>query len=138
MYTILGVKNIELKKFVEIYNNNAKQIEPINVEQIYTITKDFEDEILKKFVEDLIKISHEEIILFKSGNSKKNKERFFSFNKLVYVIDINRERCKNKESKDIYEIVKKFFVKLISENPLEDILLNKIKDSFKIIDEYKK
>ena len=138
MYTILGVKNIELKKFVEIYNNNAKQIEPINVEQIYTITKDFEDEILKKFVEDLIKISHEEIILFKSGNSKKNKERFFSFNKLVYVIDINRERCKNKESKDIYEIVKKFFVKLISENPLEDILLNKIKDSFKIVDEYKK
>ena len=138
MYTILGIKNLEIKKFIESYNNNAKLVESINIELIYTITKEFSDETLKKFVTDLIKVSNEELNLFKNEKSKKTKERFFSFNKLVYIIDINRERWKNKENIEIYEIVKIFFVKLISENPLEDILLNKIKDSFKIVDDYKK
>jgi len=64
---------------------------------------------------------------------KKNKERFFSYNKLVYVIDVNRER-KNDESTEIEEDVKKFFVKLITENPLDDVLLNKVKESFKMIE----
>ena len=138
IYNLLNNKNLNKKKFIELYTYNMKQIELIDIETIYTITKDFTIETLKQFITDLIKVTEDEINFFKNGENRKNKERFFSFNKLVYIIDINQEKLKKKENLETYEKVKEFFVKLISENPLDDILLNKIKDSFKIIDHNKK
>ena len=138
IYNLLNNKNLIKKGFIEFSNYNMKQIELIDIEVIYTTTKEFTIETLKQLVIDLIKVAEEEINFFKNGENRKNKERFFSFNKLVYIVDINQERLKKKENFETYEIVKNFFVKLISENPLDDILLNKIKDSFKIIDHNKK
>ena len=133
IYNIIKTKGLNKKHFIEHYTYNKTQVELIDPEPIYTITKELNVEILKQFVLDLIKVSEEEIDFFKNGPNKKNKERFFSYNKLVYVIDVNRER-KNDESAEIQEDVKKFFVKLITENPLDDVLLNKVKESFKMIE----
>ena len=138
LYSLLKIKKFDIDEFTEIYVNNANHAELIDIEPIFTIIKDLSNEILKKFVFDLIKVVEEEINLFNNPKYKKNKERFFSFDKLVYIIDVNREIWKNKENKEIYENINKFFVKLISENPLDDILLNKVKDTFKKIDEYEK
>jgi len=133
IYNIIKAKGLNKKHFIEHYTYNKTQVELIDPEPIFTITKELDIEILKQFVLDLIKASEEEIDFFKNGSNKKNKERFFSYNKLVYVIDINSER-KNDESLEIQEYVKKFFVKLITENPLDDVLLNKVKESFKMIE----
>jgi hypothetical protein len=141
MYSLLKIKKFDVDKFTNIYVDNANLAELIYIEPIFNITKEFSSEILKQFILDLIKVVEDELELFNNADSKKNKERFFSFNKLIYVIDDNIHRWKNKENKEdieIYEIVKKFFVKLITDNPLEDILLNKVKDSFKKFDEIQK
>ena len=141
MYSLLKIKKFDVDKFTNIYVDNANMAELIYIEPIFNITKEFNSEILKQFILDLIKVVEDELELFNNADSKKNKERFFSFNKLIYVIDDNIHRWKNKENKEdieIYEIVKKFFVKLITDNPLEDILLNKVKDSFKKFDEIQK
>ena len=141
MYSLLKIKKFDVDKFTNIYVDNANMAELIYIEPIFNITKEFSSEILKQFILDLIKVVEDELELFNNADSKKNKERFFSFNKLIYVIDDNIHRWKNKENKEdieIYEIVKKFFVKLITDNPLEDILLNKVKDSFKKFDEIQK
>ena len=138
IYNIIKNKALNKKHFIENYDYNSKQVELIDIEPIYTITKELTDEILKKFILDLTKVSEEEIDFFKNGANKKNKERFFSYNKLVYVIDVNRERWKIEENKEFYEKTKQFFVKLITENPLDDILLNKVKESFKMIDKNEK
>jgi len=141
MYSLLKIKKFDVDKFTNIYVDNANMAELIYIEPIFNITKEFSSEILKQFILDLIKVVEDELELFNNADSKKNKERFFSFNKLIYVIDDNIHRWKNKENKEdieIYEIVKKFFVKLITDNPLEDILLNKVKESFKKFDEIQK
>ena len=141
MYSLLKIKKFDVDKFTNIYVDNANMAELIYIDPIFNITKEFSSEILKQFILDLIKVVEDELELFNNADSKKNKERFFSFNKLIYVIDDNIHRWKNKENKEdieIYEIVKKFFVKLITENPLEDILLNKVKDSFKKFEEFEK
>jgi hypothetical protein len=138
IYNICPHKKIDKKKFNENFAYNLKQVEIIDYEKIYTLTSKYRIETLKQLVKDLSKVAEEEIALFKDGENRKNKERFFSFNKLVYIIDVNRERWKNKDNLETYEIAQAFFVKLISENPLDDILLNKIKDSFKMIDHSKK
>jgi hypothetical protein len=133
IYNIIKAKGLNKKHFVEHYTYNKTQVELIDPEPIYTITKELNVVLLKQFVLDLIKVSEEEIDFFKNGSNRKNKERFFTYNKLVYVIDVNSER-KNDESLEIQEDVKKFFVKLITENPLDDVLLNKVKESFKMIE----
>ena len=127
-------KNYEQNEFVENYVNNANQIGSIYVEKIYEKTKDFNLDVLKQFITELIKVAEEEIKFFDVENNKKNKERFFSFNKLIYVIDINKDKLKNETGSEIYKIINDFFVKLISNYPLDDVLLNKIKESFKIVD----
>ena len=137
LYNLCNNKKIDKKTFNDGYAYNYSQLGIIDIEKIYTLTSKYSIETLKQFVLDLTKVVEEELLLFKDGESRKNKERFFSFNKLVYVIDVNRERWKNKDHMETYEIVQAFFVKLISENPLDDILLNKIKDSFKMIDHSK-
>ena len=138
LYNLCSNKKIDKKKFNDNFAYNLKQVEIIDYEKIYTLTSKYSIETLKQLVKDLSNVAEEEIALFKEGENRKNKERFFSFNKLVYIIDVNRERWKNKDNLETYEIAQAFFVKLISENPLEDILLNKIKDSFKMIDHSKK
>ena len=130
MYYILKIKNIDLKIFIGNYLYNKNLVESINEEEIFDRTKEYSLDILNNFVVNLIKISDDEINLFKSGNFKKNEERFFCFNKLNYVININRERLGKDKNKQIYDIIKEFFTKLLKENPSEDIFVNVIKDSF--------
>lgn len=127
-------KNLDENSFVENFVYNANQVETINTDKIYLITKGFNFDVLKKFLTDLVKVAEEEIQLFNIEKNKKNKERFFSFNKLVYVININKEKLTKEKGTEIYKIINDFYVKLISENPLDDILLNKIKECFKVID----
>ena len=130
-------RNLDLSGFVQNFVNNTNQLSAItidSIDKIYLKTKEFNFDVLKRFIIELIKISEEEIQLFNTEKNKKNKERFFSFDKLVCVIDINKERLKNEEGSEIYTLVNDFFVKLISNNPLDDILLNKVKENVKIID----
>ena len=130
-------RNLNLSGFLQNFVNNTNQLSAItidSIDKIYLKTKEFNFEVLKRFIAELIKVSEEEIQLFNTEKNKKNKERFFSFDKLVCVIDINKERLKKEERTEIYTLVNDFFVKLISNNPLDDILLNKVKENFKIID----
>ena len=130
MYYVLKIKNIDLKIFIGNYLYNKNLVDTINEEEIFDRTKEYSLDILNNFVVNLIKISDDEINLFKSGNFKKNEERFFCFNKLNYVININRERLDKDKNIQIYKIIKEYFTKLLKENPSEDIFVNVIKDSF--------
>ena len=132
MYKVLEIKNIDIKNFAKNYEYNNDLVESINIDQLYASTKEFSLEILTNFIKDLIKIIDDEMNLFKTGICG---ERFLSLNKLIYVLAINKERLKNQENFKIYEIVKQYFDKLINENPKDDILINKIKDASKKIDE---
>ena len=136
LYNLLKLKKFDKDTFIEIFVENANQVELIDNINIDNITKDFNSKILKQFILDLNKVIEDEIKLFE--DNKKIKERLFSFNILAYIVKINKEKWKNNEDKEIYQIIKDFYIKLISENPMDDILLNKIKDSFKIIDKDKK
>ena len=136
IYDLLKLTKFNKDAFIEIFVENEDHVELINNIKIDSITKDFNSKILKQIILDLIKVIEDEINLFEEN--KKNKERLFSFNILASIIKINKEKWKNNENKEICQIIKDFYIKLISENPLDDILLNKIKDSFKLIDEFKK
>lgn len=127
MYSLLQIKSLDIKTFIIYFEHNKNQVELIDVDQIFTETKEFPLEILKKFVIDLIKITEEEINLLKNADKENDEDIFFCFNKLIYVININRERWKNEENE---KMIKDFFNKLVNENPNEVILLNKIKESF--------
>ena len=131
IYKLLQIKNLDIKTFFNYFEHNKNQISLIDVEQIYTESKNFSLEVLKKFVIDLIKITDEEIKLLKNADKENDEDIFFSFNKLIYVFNINRDRLKNGDIK----MLKDFFNKLSNENPNEDILINKINETFIIEDE---
>ena len=132
IYNLLKLKRFNKDTFIEIFVENANQVELIDNIKIDSIIQDFSSKILKQFILDLIKVIDDENNLFE--DNKKIKERLFSFNLLDYIVKINKEKWKNNENKEIYQIIKDFYIKLISENPIDDILLNKVKDSFKMLD----
>ena len=123
----------KIKNYKKIFGENSGHVEIVDIEIIFKSVRDFGFEIYKELIINLMKVIEEEIPIYNVVFGEKDYN-LFSFDKLIFVIETNYKIRTEEENEIIYKILNEFFIKIIREHPLNDLLLNKVNKGIKIID----
>ena len=123
----------KIKNYKKIFGENSGHVEIVDIEIIFKSVRDFGFEIYKELIINLMKVIEEEIPIYNVVFGEKDYN-LFSFDKLIFVIETNYKIRTEEENEAIYKILNEFFIKIIREHPLNDLLLNKVNKGIKIID----